>query len=363
MAQRFDVAGRLVTVNYAGGGNINDTYLAIFRTVFSEERFILQRINKKVFADPTKVMSNIHLVTQHCHQKLEEEQDFSDRIWQIPRVIPTKDGKDYTIDADGDYWRAITVIASATAFDKIQSPEHALEIGSVLGQFHRIISDLDMSNMSDTLPGFHITPGYLKTLDDALATEEGKRRIDASSRAKNILHFIEAHRDWCGILERAKEKGELKLRPIHGDPKVSNIMIDNATGKGTSIIDLDTVKPGLIHYDIGDCLRSCCNPAGEEAEDLTSVYFDTMICQAVLRGYRAHAQNFLTDADKAYICDAVKLITFELCLRFFADYVAGDVYFKTTHEGHNLHRANVQMTLFNSIEAREQQIQQIIEKM
>ena len=139
MAQKFDVAGRLVTVESTGRGNVNDTYTAIFRTTFSEERFIIQRINKRVFPKPEYIMENMRLVTDHVHRRLEDEAHMSDRIWQLPRVIPAKDGKDYAVDGDGEFWRAISLIASAHSYEKVQSLEHASEVGFVLGQFQRLI--------------------------------------------------------------------------------------------------------------------------------------------------------------------------------------------------------------------------------
>jgi Ser/Thr protein kinase RdoA (MazF antagonist) len=361
IAQKFDVAGRLVTVENTGEGNVNDTYLVIFRTTFSEERFILQRINKRVFPKPEYIMENMRVLTEHVHRRLEEEAHLSDRIWQLPRIIPAKDGKDFVIDGDGDYWRAISLIASAHSYAQVQSIEHAHEAGFVLGQFQRLISDLPVDTLHDTLEGFHITPGYLAKLDAALATSQGQARLQSAAEAERCHRFIEARRSWCAILEDAKQRGELRLRPVHGDPKISNIMVDDATGKGTCIVDLDTVKPGLIHYDFGDCLRSCCNPAGEEVLDLTRVYFDTDLCEAIVKGYMAHARSFLSDADRRYLYDSIRLIAFELGLRFFADYIAGDVYFKTRYDGQNLNRARVQLKLAESIETREKMIRQILD--
>lgn len=360
IAPQFDVAGRLVTVEPTGDGNVNDTYLAIFRTTFSEERIIVQRINKRVFKRPEFIMQNMRVLTEHVHRRIEEEADTSDRIWQLPRVIPAKDGNDFVLDEAGEYWRAITLIASAHSFGQVQSMEHAHEAGFVLGQFQRLISDLEVTKLHDTLEGFHITPGYLKVLDNALETEDGQKRLKASLEAQRCYQFVQKRREWCSVLEQAKAKGEICLRPTHGDPKISNIMIDDATGKGTCIVDLDTVKPGLIHYDFGDCLRSCCNPAGEETTDLTKVYFDVDLCEAIVKGYMANARSFLTDGDREYLFDCIRLITFELGLRFFADYIAGDRYFKVRHDGQNLNRARVQFKLTESIETRESQIREIL---
>ena len=360
IAQRFAVAGRLVTVENTGKGNVNDTYLVVFRTTFSEERFILQKINKRVFPKPEYIMENMRVVTEHVHRRLEQEAHMADRIWQLPRIIPAKAGQDFVVDSEGEYWRAISHIASAHSYEQVQSMEHAHEAGFVLGQFQRVLSDVDVAKLHDTLEGFHITPGYLAKLDAALATPDGQARLGSSTEAERCSRFIEARRAWCSVLEDAKAAGKLRLRPIHGDPKIANIMVDDATGKGTCIVDLDTVKPGLIHYDFGDCMRSCCNPAGEDAQDLTRVFFDTDLCAAIVSGYMAHAKSFLTEADKAYLYDSVRLIAFELGLRFFADFLAGDVYFKTRYEGHNLSRARVQFKLCESIETRERPIRKIL---
>jgi Ser/Thr protein kinase RdoA (MazF antagonist) len=362
IAPKFDVAGRLVTVENTGEGNVNDTYLVVFRTTFSEERFILQQINKRVFARPEYIMENMRVVTEHVHKRLEEEADFSDRIWQLPRIIPAKDGRDYVVDGDGDYWRSISLIASAHSYSQVQSIEHAHEAGFVLGHFQRVISDIPVSKLHDTLVGFHITPQYFEKLDSALATSEGQARLKSSAEVGRCYKFIESRRKWCSVLEDALARGELVLRPIHGDPKITNIMIDDATGKGTCIVDLDTFKPGLVHYDFGDCMRSSCNPAGEEVLDLSRVFFDTDLFEAIVKGYLAQARSFLTDADRYYLYDSIRLISFELGLRFFADYLAGDVYFKTRYDGQNLNRARVQLKLAESIETREKLIRKILEQ-
>jgi hypothetical protein len=170
IARQFDVQGRLVTVEPYGSGNVNDTYLAIFRTTFSEQRFIVQRIRKAVFPQPEVIMQNMRVLTDHCHAKLEAEAEGADRIWQLPKIIQTKAGEDWVTDADGDLWRAISQIASAQAYEKVRNPEHAHEAGIVLGHFHRMVSDLPAEKLGYALPGFHVTPGYLAKMDAALAT-------------------------------------------------------------------------------------------------------------------------------------------------------------------------------------------------
>ncbi len=363
IAKLFEVPGRLVHLEPLGAGNVNDTYRVILRTTFSEEQYVLQRINQTVFRDPATVMANMKAVTDHAHKRIQAEADDADRIWQLPRVIPSLDGMDYIKDDEGNYWRALSMIASAKSFEKVDTPEHATQAGTVLGHFQRIISDFPIDQLADTLPGFHITPGYLAQYDEVLETDHAQQLLEGSAEARRNAKFVEARRDLCTVLESAKESGELKIRPIHGDPKITNIMIDDFTGKGTSIIDLDTVKPGLIHYDFGDAVRSSCNPAGEETSDLSKVFLDLDLFRALVKGYMAEASGFLTDADRKYLYDSVRLITFELGLRFFADYLAGDVYFKTNYEAQNMNRGRVQFALCESIEARESKMREILESL
>jgi hypothetical protein len=140
-------------------------------------------------------------------------------------------------------------------------------------------------------------------------------------------------------------------------------MIDDVTGKGTAMIDLDTVSPGLVHIDFGDALRSICNPAGEEELNLTKVIFDEDLCRAFCKGYMREAGAFMTDADREHLFDSIRLLPFELGLRFFRDYLNGSVYFKTKTPEQNLNRASVQFRLCESIEARERSIRDLLKRL
>jgi Ser/Thr protein kinase RdoA (MazF antagonist) len=361
IAKEFEVSGSLASIRPHGDGNVNDTYLAVFRTHFSEERIIIQRINDKVFTKPEWIMENMSILTNHCHKQLQCESSDADRIWQLPRIVPCRDGQDFYRDADGNFWRSLTLIASASSYEIAQSQEHAHEVGLVLGQFHRLVSNMNPLSLRDTLPGFHETPKYLDKYDVVLKSAEALELIKNSMEVRNLLNFVEKRRDFSQTLQNAIASGELNLRLIHGDPKVSNIMVDNDTGKGTAIIDLDTAKPGLIHYDFGDALRSICNREGEETNNLPKVSFDLDLCAAFVRGYMIQAGSFLTENDKKYLYDSIRLITFELGLRFFKDYLAGNVYFKVKSPEQNLQRAKVQFRLCESIEMRKDRIIALLE--
>ena len=365
LINRFNIKGRLVSLQPFGNGNINDTFLAIYRNTFTETQVILQRVNQKVFPRPEVIMANMHEITKHCHEKLEADaaKGSDDRVWQMPRIIKAKDSTDYVKDENGEVWRVITRIMSAHAFDIAQGPEHAMECGATLGHFHYLISDMDPSTIQDPLPGFHITSGYLANYDRTLETDGAKELLGASMEAKRLARFIEERRDLALCLEQAEKRGELVKRMFHGDPKVNNIMIDDVTGKGTAMIDLDTVSPGLIHLDFGDALRSICNPVGEEETNLAKVVFDEDLCTAFCKGYMREAGSFLTDADREYLYDSIRLLPFELGLRFFQDYLNGNVYFKTTLPEQNLNRARVQFRLCESVEARERSIREVLKRL
>ncbi len=365
MINRFNVKGRLVTLIPFGSGNINDTFLAVFRNTFTETQVVLQRVNRKVFPRPEDIMSNMHAITAHCHEKLERDarRGTDDRVWQMPQIVKTKDGADFVRDGKGDVWRVITRVLSAHAFDTAQSPEHALECGSALGHFHYLLSDLDPASVIDPLPGFHVTSGYVGQYDRTLRSKGAQARLNASMEAKRLAKFIDERREFAVCLENAQACGELSKRMFHGDPKVNNIMIDDFTGKGTAMIDLDTVSPGLVQIDVGDAVRSICNPAGEEETNLRKVTFDDDLFLAFMKGYVKEAGSFMTDADREYLYAAVRLLPFELGLRFFQDYLAGDKYFKVRQPGQNLNRARVQFRLCEAIEAREGKIRNMIKRL
>ena len=358
-AQHFITMGVLDAVERYGEGNINDTYLATCADdVVRGGRFILQRINQRVFTQPVLIMENFRMFSQHIAAKLYAGE--GDRHWEMPVIVPAQDGRDYYVDPDGDFWRAITFIAGAQTYPAIRDADHAREAGYALGTFHRLISDLPPEQLHDTLKGFHVVPQYLRHYDEVLSSPKVKMN---TADVRYCRRIIDARRAWASVLEDARACGDLKVRAIHGDPKVDNIMMDTETGQAISMIDLDTVKPGLVHYDIGDSLRSGCNPVGESPDDVSQVRFEMLLCRMILQGYLPQARAFLLPKDYAYLYDAVRILAFEMGLRFFTDYVEGDVYFKVRDAQHNLLRTIVQFRLLESIETQEAEIRTIIQEL
>lgn len=354
IADQFARQGDVIDVQSFGSGNINDTFLVTLDDA-NQTRFVLQRINTQVFRHPERIMQNLCSLTEHVHDRLQRHP--LSRRWEIPRVLLTQAGQDYWADSEGQFWRAISFIAGSESFDTLQGVEQAREVGYALGMFHNLTSDLSPTKLADTLPGFHMTPLYLQQYEQVLATT----RVPRSPEVNYCLQVVQDRQVWAHVLETAKAEGKLPLRLMHGDPKINNIMFDKVTGQAVSVVDLDTVKPGLVHYDIGDCLRSGCNPAGEETEQWETVHFEPELGQGILEGYLPVAKGFLTENDYAYLYDAIRLLAFELGLRFFADYLAGNVYFKVRYPEHNLARALVQFKLMESIEAQETTLRSLIQ--
>ena len=350
IAREFVSGNDHLSVEPLGEGLINDTFLVTVEQP-GGARFVLQRINRRVFPEPRLIMENLRVLLNHVRRR----QAASDRIRDLrfPDIRPTRAGSSFWIDDEGDFWRALSFIPETWSHSVLQDAVQAEEVGYALGRFHALTSDLDPGSLHDTLPGFHIAPRYLARFDRVVADGLGDSE---SAELRFALNFVDARRAVFAVLEGAK----LPLRVIHGDPKLNNVLFDANSGRAAALIDLDTVKPGLVHYDLGDCLRSCCNRSGEAAERAANVRFDLDICRAILRAYFAEAGAFLTDIERYYLYDAIRLLPLELGLRFLTDHLEGDRYFKVEHPGQNLQRALVQFRLAESVEAQEKLIRQLI---
>ncbi|WP_028951716.1 phosphotransferase enzyme family protein [Synechococcus sp. CC9616] len=361
IADRFHPRERITEIRALGSGNVNETFLVTHEGTYKGGQngaFVMQRLNTNVFERPDLVMRNLVALGDHVQRRLAvPPPELRGRRWEVPRVVPCRQ-QFLWVEHNGQFWRSISYIGAATTTDVIRGREHAREVGYGLGMFHSLISDLPANNLADTLENFHVTPTYLDRYDQVVSMQPPD---PGDALLNQACGFIETRRLGIDILESALARGELQHRPIHGDPKINNVMIDESTGQAVGLIDLDTVKPGLIHYDIGDCLRSCCNPAGEEADNPEDAHFDLSLCEAILAGYLSVARGFLSDWDLHYLPDCIRLIPLELGLRFLTDHLEGDVYFHTDDPGHNLRRAAVQFQLTKSIEAQLPAIRSLVD--
>ena len=325
-----------------GQGNINDTWRV---ELADGKKMVLQRLHPSVFPDPAPVMHNMRVVTNHLHRVAPSHPPLFFRLLANPA------GLDHFLDPEGYCWRLLTYIDNTRTLPHLQTEEQASEIGRLLGQFHLLVAGIAPATLADPLPDFHITPRYLEYFDATCGD-----KLPNNAQEAFCVTTIACQRPTAGLLEQAR--ADLTLQVIHGDPKTANFLFAAHEDRAVSLIDFDTVKPGLLLHDLGDCLRSCCNRLGEAHADPAATRFDAGLFQATLTGYMEQAGHLLAAADKALLVTAVELLSFELGLRFFTDHLLGDRYFKVSHPGHNLHRAMIQFQLNQSIRKHQDDLEQ-----
>ena len=350
VARHFQLPGEFLQAAPYGSGHINDTYSATFDQGGTRVRYIFQRINHNIFRQPVALMENVQRVTAHLAQKSVGESDQSRRRLTL---IPARDGRPYYCDEQGNHWRVYIFIEKARTFDAVESTQQAFQAAKSFGQFQKLLADLPAPWLHDTIPDFHHTPKRFAALEKAIQADAANR----AELAKPEIEFALRHKKICVVLLDAK----LPERVTHNDTKFNNVMLDDATGDGICVIDLDTVMPGLALYDFGDMVRTTTSPAKEDERDLSKVTMQFPMFEALMRGYLATAAEFLTPAEKKFLPFSGKLITFEIGIRFLTDFLAGDVYFKVHREGHNLDRCRTQFKLVESIEQQEAAMNKLVE--
>ena len=348
--RQFAISGEFVAAAPYGTGHINDSYCVVFDRAGAQARYILQRINHHVFNNPVAVMENIQRVTSHLGAQVAGEPDSERRVLTL---IPACDGRVWHLDAEGNYWRAYRFIESARTYDAVESAEQAHQAARAFGRFQKLLVDLPAPRLHDTIPDFHHTPKRFTALERAIA-------VDAASRvslAAREIEFAFARKSITHVLLDAN----LPERVTHNDTKINNVMLDDATGEGICVIDLDTVMLGSTLYDFGDMVRTMTSSASEDECDLSQVTMQFPLFEALARGYLSSAGIFLTDAEKQLLVFSGKLITFEQGIRFLTDYLAGDVYYKVHREGHNLDRCRTQFKLVESIGQQEERMSRLVQ--
>lgn len=357
IAGNFQISGRIGDIGKLASGNIHDTYFV--STSRSEEKgFILQKINRRVFASPEKIIENHQVLSEHLKGK-RKAIDKSRLPWKIPQIVKTHTQDAFIVDKRGDFWRATEYIGNSKTYVCPSDPEIVYHVGRSLGQFHLLTSTLDITRLHRVPDGFHVTSRYYKIF---LSRQKAAKNRQDEKPFHFCLTVIQAMGPHVDTLERAQAENRLRIGTIHGDPKISNILFHAQKKIPVGIVDLDTVQPGPVLYDIGDCARSCCNPLGEDTTDFDSVRFDLLLFQKLMEGYLEQVSALFTRYDYRYLFDSLRLIAFELGLRFFTDYLSGDRYFGAAYRNHNLNRALVQFLLVRSMEKQKETICGIVDR-
>jgi hypothetical protein len=352
----FDADGTFLKGESYGSGHIHDTFR--IETVEKEkDDYILQRLNNKVFRNIPELQHNIERVTVHLRSKLEGIPG-SDIKRECLRLIPSRNGKTWISDNEGNFWRMYIFISNHHSYNVVDSPDKAFEGGKAIGRFQAMLSDMPGDPLFETIPWFH-------NIEKRLQDFNNKIKENPSGRVGSVVKEIDqilTRAEEMKIILRLGREGKIPLRITHNDTKFNNILLDE-NDKALCVIDLDTVMPGYIHYDFGDAIRTAANTASEDEDDLSKIKMDINLFKAYSEGYLSETVETLNDVEKEFLAFAPRLITYTIAVRFLTDFIDGDNYFKIHHKLHNLQRARGQLRLVMSMEEQYEDMRRIINKL
>lgn len=338
-----------------GEGHINDTYAVTYKNrgglVYRE---ILQRINTHVFSDPDGLMRNICGVTRFLADKIRA--DGGDPCRETLTVETISDSKPFYTDKNGGCWRMYPFIEGTVSCQKCRSEQDFFECGVSFGNFQRMLSDYPAEKLVETIPDFHNTRKRFETFKNAVHNDINGR----VNKAEPEIRFAMEREAEAGSLVSMIESGKIPNRVTHNDTKLNNILLDEKTGRGVCVIDLDTVMPGAACYDFGDCVRFGASTAAEDETDLSKVEMSLPLFKVFTQGYLSVAGSSLTPDEINSLPLGAKLMTFECGVRFLTDFLNGDTYFKISRPNHNLDRCRTQFKLVADMEAKMPQMRAIV---
>lgn len=350
----FDVQGDVTEIKPLGNGLINDTFVVKTASPDTPD-YVLQRINHNIFKDVDTLQHNIDAVTRHIRKKLTEAgADDIDR--KVLTFVPEKTtGKSYWHDGE-NYWRIMVFIPDAHTLEAV-TPDTSYNAGKAFGNFQAMLVDIP-DKLEESIPDFHNMEFRMRQLREAVAADP----VGRVAEVKDILDEIETRASDMCRAEQLYREGLLPKRICHCDTKVNNMMFDK-DGEILCVIDLDTVMPSFIFSDYGDFLRTGACTAPEDEPDLSKVEFDMDIFRAFTRGYLTSAKSFLTPVEIENLPYAAAMFPFMQAVRFLADYINGDTYYKIAYPEHNLVRTKAQMKLLHSIDAKMPEMKEFIQSL
>ena len=355
LLERFHLPeGRRTAVPF-GNGHINNTYLITIEE--AKDQYILQRINNYVFIRPREVMENMRHVTEYLQERIQEEGGDPDR--ETIRLIPALNGQPWTEDEEGGVWRLMLCVPDSVSPEHPDDPGVLEECGRAFGTFSRRLNGYPAASLYETIHAFHDTPARLRQLEEAAAADPCGRLKDVAEE----MAFARAREEETRVLADGLSSGKLPLRVTHNDTKVNNVLLDRKTGKSLCVVDLDTVMPGLLAYDFGDAIRVAASSAEEDEPDLGKVRLDLGRFEAFARGFLDVLQGELSDEELLSLETGSRVMTLECGMRFLADYLNGDKYFRIHRPDQNLDRARVQFVLLADMERHQEDMRAILARL
>ena len=353
----FDFGAPVVGAIRFGQGHINDTFVVHTQPEnLCCRRFILQRMSPAAFKRPDQLMENIISVTDYLGREIEK--NGGDRSREALEVLRPKNGEPFFVDSEGGPWRLYPFVEHTICYQSAETPALFAASGRAFGRFQKLLRDYPADTLYETIPNFHNTEDRLAKLKAAVESDPLGRAAECQPE---IRFMLDREAD-CSVALDAMREGKLPLRVTHNDTKLNNVLMDDKTGEGVCIIDLDTVMPGLSINDFGDSIRFGANHCAEDETDLTKVNLDLELFDAYTRAFLSEAGDALTGEEIAFLPWGAKLMTLECGIRFLTDYLSGDVYFKIHRPEHNLDRCRTQMALVESIEAQMDEMKAVVDR-
>lgn len=343
----FNIEGEVSRTSSFGNGHINDTF-RLFNSDASKPEYLLQRINHLVFKEVDQMMLNIKRVTEHVNHRLPGS---------TLELIPTRSGTNYYQDPMGNYWRIYRFRKELHSIDVAETPAQIYEGAKAFGRFLSHLADFPAHTLHHTIPHFHDVKVRLQQLRQAIDEDKVGRVKEAQTAITYSWEITEIMQR----IQKAGERGEIPLRVTHNDTKFNNVLLDE-NGRGRCVIDLETVMPGYVHYDFGDGIRTTVTTAAEDEADLAKISVDLDRFAAFAQGYLEETRDILSPAELQYLPLAGPLLAYLMGIRFLADFLRGDSYYKTHFAGQNLQRAYAQLELTKKLLAQQQALQNILKQ-
>lgn len=343
VARRFEISGDLLEIVPFRRGHIHDTFVSTWKQPHGVRRFLHQHMNDRVFRDIPRLMRNIEHVTSHLVERLEREQSVSG--FHPLSLVRTREGAGYVSDESGP-WRTYDFIERTDSFDQCTGPKQARETARAFGRFQAWLADMDLGELQETIPRFFSSPHRFAQFQDARQRDPH----DRVAQARAEIEFALERESAVSVMEDGLACGRFPLRIVHGDTKLNNVLFDVDSGKAVSIVDLDTCMPGWSLYDFGDLVRFTAATCREDEPDVSRAGVDAELYRALQQGYLEEAGSFLTAEEIELMPFSARLVTLTVGLRFLADFLEGDVYFKVDRPAHNLDRAKVQFRMVEELE-------------
>ena len=356
LCKNFNIEGNLLEYKVLRDGHINTTIVIKLDIDGKQKEYVLQKINKYVFKRPDAVMDNISSVTNFIKNKLKVRGEKTSR--RVLKFCQCEDGKYFTIDNQGDYWRLYRYVNNSVTYNKTDNLKVLEETGKAFGEFQQLLDGYPIEKLNIIIPHFHNTVSRYENFEEVLKLDPVKRSSYVQEEVEDYLML----RDIATKMYKMQKSGELKLRVTHNDTKCNNVLFDNKTDEYLCVIDLDTIMPGLVGFDFGDSVRFGANTGNEDEIDLTKVELDINKFEAITKGFLSKAGSSLTYQEKSTLSLGAITMTIECGLRFLTDYIDGDKYFKIDYPEHNLTRARSQLKLAKSMIQNYEKMQEIVEE-